>query len=174
MGRIAGMFLRYFIALISSLGSLWIFYLIFTPLTLYPSYFILSLFYSAALEHSTIIINGTLISLIDACIAGAAYFLLTALNLLTPGLSLKKRITVLLFEYACFLAANVMRIVVLSLLLLEHFTYFTEAHIISWHVMSALFIVAVWVAAVKLFRIKAIPFYSDFMHLKKLRNLRKK
>jgi hypothetical protein len=168
MDKVSGIFLRYLLAIISSVNSLWIFYLIFTPLTLYPSYFILGLFYSASLEQSTIIINGTLISLIDACIAGAAYFLLTALNLLTPDLSIGKRILVLLFEYSGFLIANIIRIVVLSLLLLKGSSYFTEAHIISWHVVSALFVVAIWIAAVKLFRIKSIPFYSDFMYLRSL------
>jgi hypothetical protein len=160
--------MRYAVTIAASLNSLWLFYFIFTPLTLYPSYFLLNIFYDAAIEQSTIIINGAMITLVDACIAGSAYFLLTALNFLTPNISLKKRISMLLFEYAAFLAVNLIRIFVLSIMLLYGFPYFATVHLISWHVLSAFFVIAVWIMAIKLFDIEDIPFYSDFRYLKNL------
>ena len=169
MNKIVMIFLRYLITIALSVNSLWIFYIVFTPLTLYPSYFVLNAIYGASLEHSTIIINGNFISLVDACIAGAAYFLLTALNLLTPGINIKKRMLMLMFEYSAFLIANILRILILSMLLLNGFSYFKEAHLISWHLISAVFVIAIWTSAVKIFKIKEIPFYSDFVCIKNLR-----
>jgi hypothetical protein len=166
MNRLASLILRYVFIIILSLNSLYVFYMIFGPLTLYLSYFALSLFYNASIEHSAIVLNGSLINLIDACIAGAAYYLLFILNFSTP--KIKKRFSVLFLEFLAFLILNVIRIVVLAALFMNDFAYFTEVHIISWNILSGLIVIVIWIASIKIFRIKEIPFYSDFIYLKKL------
>jgi len=148
-----------------------VFYMIFTPLTLYPVYLILSLFYSVIIEKTALIVNGNSINLIDACIAGSAYFLLAILNLSTPNV--KKRILSLAFGLLSFLLLNILRIVVLSALFLSNFSYFTETHLISWYVLTAFFVLAIWIMTVKIFRIKEIPAYSDFISLKNISKKKK-
>lgn len=166
MDKIFSIIIRYAAIIALSLSSLYVFYLIFTPLTLYLSYFILGLFYNASIEHSAIAINGSLINLIDACIAGAAYFLLLMLNLSTPNV--KKRLVAFAADCAAFLALNVLRIVVLSVLFLSEFAYFSEAHVISWHLLSAFFVIIIWIATTKILKTRGIPFYSDIIYLKNI------
>ena len=157
---------RYFLIIILSLNSLYLVYALFTPITSYLSYLALKTVYNASIIGSTIIINNKSIALIDACIAGSAYFLLALLNLSTPDI--KKRFLVLGFEWICFLAANTLRIVVLSVLFVKESDYFSKAHILSWYFLSALFVIAIWIITIKIFKIQKIPFYSDSLYLKKL------
>src|SRR3989344_7597476 len=87
--KISELILRYIILLGLSFPGLILFYKIFTPLTVYPVYFILSLFYDAVLlTKTTILIEGLVpIEIIGACIAGSAYSLLLILNLSTPNIN---------------------------------------------------------------------------------------
>jgi exosortase/archaeosortase family protein len=156
-----GIFLRYILILASSLSNFFIFYFIFSPLTIYPVYWILNIFFNASLQGSTILINGLPIELIDACIAGSAYFLLFALNLSLPKARLSKRINMVLFAFAAFLIINVLRIFFLSLLYLSGSSWFDFTHKIFWYAISIIFVVLIWFAEVKLFKVKKIPFYSD-------------
>jgi len=142
-----------------------VFYIIFTPLTLYPVYLILSLFYSVNLDKTTLMINGLSINLIKACIAGSAYFLLAILNLSTP--KIKKRFYALAFAVSLFLLINILRIVLLSILFLSNFAYFTETHLLTWYLLTAVFVLLIWLLTIKVFEINEIPFYSDIIYLKK-------
>jgi len=77
---------RYFVLIILGLFNLWLFYLIFSPLTVYPVYFILKLIDSSAglFPGNLIFFSGEYIEIVEACIAGAAYYLLLIFNLATP------------------------------------------------------------------------------------------
>ena len=159
-------FFRYLFLLILGLGNLYIFYVIFTPLTIYPVKFILSSFYSLELSGNSLIINGYTIQLIEACIAGAAYYLLTILNLAT-SMPLKKRLYSLSFSFTIFLFLNISRIVILSMLFVNNSAYFDFSHKFFWYGLSTIFVVAIWFLTVYKFKIENIPFYSDFLSLKK-------
>ena len=82
--------LRYFILFIVGISNLilgvyGVFYLIFTPLTVYPSYWILHSLYGASLMSGTVIfLKGYYATIIPACVAGSAYYLILILNLSTP------------------------------------------------------------------------------------------
>ena len=169
MNKIMPIILRYLAIFILSLNSLYVFYLVLTPLTVYPVYFILKIFYSVSLYKTSMIVNDVSINLVDACIAGSAYFLLMMLNFSTP--KIKKRILVLAVDFLAFLALNIIRIAVLASLFLSDFAYFMHAHLLSWYALTAFFVVAIWIATVKVFKIKETPFYSDFICI---RNLPKK
>ena len=84
---------RYGLLLILGLFNLWIFYKIFTPLTVYPVYWILYALDSGTtlLAGNNIFFAGHYAELVSACIAGAAYYLLLILNLTTP-MKLEKRV----------------------------------------------------------------------------------
>jgi exosortase/archaeosortase family protein len=163
--RIYYTFLRYLIIL--ALGIFMsVFYILFLPLTIYPSTFLLSLFYKAIVSGSTIFIGNATIVLVEACIAGSAYYLLLLLNLSVP-MKLKKRIYSLLFSFALFLVINILRIFIFSVLFLASFQYFDLTHKIVWYALSGVIVFLVWIITIKTFKVKEIPFYTDLKSLYK-------
>lgn len=171
MKRKRGMFLdlivRYLILILIALPGLFIFYFIFTPLTVYPVYFLLGLFFDAVLlsKISILLNNSVPIELISACIAGAAYYLLLVLNLSTPKIKIKTRISAIIFSLLAFLVLNILRIFVLSVLAATGSAYFNVTHTVFWYGFSTIIVVAIWFAEVKIYKIKEIPFYSDIKFL---------
>ena len=159
-------FSRYIIIVLLGLFNLFVFYFIFTPLTIYPVYWILNVFFNASIIPSskTIILDGVSIYLIGACIAGAAYYLLTILNLSTP-MPIKKRMQSIIFLFITFLILNILRIVVFSVLYLSGYSSFNLAHEITWYFGSTILLVIVWFLSIYIFKIKAIPIYTDVKNI---------
>ena len=160
------MLIRYALILLVAIPNLWIFYLIFTPLTIYVSYFLLDIFFNTTITGTTILINNCApIEFINACTAGSAYYLLFLLNLATP--KLKSRLTALAFSLSAFFLLNIARIFILSILFINNSQIFDAAHKFSWYTLSIIFVVGIWFLTVKLFSIKDIPFYTDLKFLYK-------
>ena len=170
---ISGLVLRYLIMILAGI-FLDVFYIIFTPLTVYPVYFLLSLIYPASLSGVTLIIGDREIELINACIAGSAYFLLFVLNLSTEKIKLKKRALILLVDFSALLVLNILRIFLLSILLIKETVFFETVHIIFWYLLSIVLVFLIWILTAKIFQIKAVPFYSDFASIKRLCRKKKK
>jgi len=158
-------YIRYIILLILGV-FISIFYKIFFPLTIYPVYFILNLFYSVSIAGKMLVFAEGGIEIINACVAGSAYYLLLILNL-TTKIKLKKRIYSILFSISSLLILNILRILFLSILYLNNSVFFDITHKIFWYTLSILFVVAIWFLTVHIFKIKNIPIYSDFKNLKK-------
>ena len=156
--------LRYILLFLVSLGNLKLIYLILTPLTVYPVFWLLSLFTPATLTGIVISIPGNNIYLVESCISGAAYFLLLILNL-TTSMTFKKRVLSLVFSFSLFLIINVLRILVFSLLIASNFSLFNIVHLIFWYILSSLIVVFAWILTIKLFKIKEIPVYDDLKFL---------
>ncbi len=161
--------IRYIFLILFGIGNLFIIYFIFTPLTIYPVHWILNLFYKAIFNpfSRTIFIGNYQIELINACIAGAAYYLLLILNLSTKMAS-KQRVYSLIYSILALLALNIARIVILSFLLINNFLFFDFTHKLFWYVLSIIFVIAIWFSSVYLFKIKNVPIYSDFKNLLQL------
>ena len=157
--------IRYFLLVFLSLSNLYIFYLILTPLTVYPVYFLLSIFFNVSLQLNTIFINGFAIEIISACVAGSAYYLLLILNLSIPKIAFKKRLKMVLFAFSSLLILNILRIFLLVYVLLISPFLFDITHKIFWYLISIFFVVGIWFIEVKLFKIKQIPVYSDVKFL---------
>ncbi len=185
-------FARYFSLIILGISNLFIFYFIFTPLTFYPSYWLIHLIYGASISQSaatqvcssitsltffpelfsniacidtTIFFKGYYASIIPACIAGAAYYLLTILNLTTP-MPQKTRIKSFLFVLTSFLILNILRITLFAVLFVEKgYAFFDAAHIAAWYFGSTALIAVIWFANITIFKIKAIPVYTDLKNL---------
>jgi exosortase/archaeosortase family protein len=153
--------IRYLILIFISIPNLYIFYLIFTPLTIYPVYFILNLFFEVFIQENTLSINGFSIEIIKACVAGSAYYLLLILNLSIPKINLKKRLNMILFAFSSLLILNILRIFLLTSLLLIYPSLFNITHKLFWYLISIIFVIAIWFTEVKIFKIKQIPIYSD-------------
>ena len=154
--------IRYFILLVAALPDFGIFYFVFTPLTIYAVYFILSMFFNVSLMKDVILISGRFpIQIIGACVAGSAYYLLLILNLSTPGIKFVKRMKMISFSFLVFLVFNILRIVLLSSIFVNGSPAFDIVHLASWYFGSVILVVLIWFAEVKFFKIKEIPFYSD-------------
>jgi exosortase/archaeosortase family protein len=165
---ILDIFWRYLAAILSSLGDSWIFYFIFTPLTIYPSFIIVKLFQDASLAGDTILIGSSAIQIIEACVAGSAYYLLFILNMTTSGIRLKERAKIVFFTLSMLLAFNILRIVFFSFMKINGFPFFEELHLFFWYFVSVFYVLILWLITIKIFRIKSIPCYSDFITLKKM------
>jgi exosortase/archaeosortase family protein len=165
--------LRYFFLILIGIPNLWLFYLIFTPLTIYPVYFLLGLFFEVVLYGNRILINSSIpIDIIPACVAGSAYYLLLILNLAIP-METKKRFKMLAFSFLSLLGLNILRIFLLSLLFASGAPSFDTTHKLFWYLGSTIFVVGIWFAGVKIFKVKGIPFYSDLKNLGFLKKTKK-
>ena len=150
-----------YIILLAIVFALPFIYNIVKPLTIIPSLYLLDLFYGVQQFNDYIIINTTtFIEMIPACIAGSAYLLLLILNLSTP-LNIKRRIFSIIFSLLVLLILNILRIVVFSIWYHEKILLFDFTHKLTWYVLSTLFVVVIWLAAIKIFSVKEIPFYTD-------------
>ena len=165
--RIFSIFLRYIFLLVIGVLLMVLFYLIFSPLTIYPIKFLLDFFYKTSLSGNTIFVKNIPLEIINACIAGSAYFLLLFLNLSVPDFTLIKRARMILFAFIAFLIINVIRIFLLSLLAIGGSSLFDITHKIFWYGVSVFLVAAIWFLEVKLFNIQPIPIYSDLKFLAK-------
>jgi len=163
--------IRYFLLLVLGLGNLYIFYTLFTPITINAVSFLLNFFYDVVLRDNLIYLNENIsIGIINACVAGSAYYLLTILNLSVPNLKVKTRLYAIFYSFGFFYIINVLRIVLFAVLFKNNFSWFDLAHEFSWYFLSTLFVVIIWFSEVKLFKIKEIPIYSDIKYLYKMKN----
>ncbi len=158
--------IRYLLLVFVAIPDLWIFYTIFTPLTVYPVYFISKIFFSASLSNSIILLNGQVpIDLIKACIAGSAYYLLLILNLSVPNFKIIKRIEMILFSFLSLLIFNIIRIMILISIYMSGNLSFDLVHEFFWYGLSTVLVLFIWFLEVKIYRIKDIPIYSDIKSL---------
>lgn len=166
---LASLVIRYAILVILGLFNLALFYIIFTPLTLYPVFFLISRFFEDAVLVSlspvpAILFKGYIARIIQACVAGSAYYLLLILNLTTP-MALKKRIESISFLLLSFLIINIIRITVFALMVPAGYQYFDATHELTWYFGSTIMIVFIWFLNVFLFKIDSTPVYSDIKSL---------
>lgn len=164
---IYSIFLRYLILIITAIPDFWIFYFIFTPLTIYPVYLVLNLIFNASLSGDLIVIHGATIKVIDACIAGSAYYLLLIFNLSIPNVKFRKRLKMISFAFLSFLAVNVARIIILSVIVLTKPSIFDISHKLTWYIGSIIIVVLIWFIEVRKYDIKDIPFYTDIKAISK-------
>ena len=184
--------LRYLLLIILGLGGLFLIYLIATPLTIYPVLNILDAQYGANLISSsttkvcdtatsmlpflsslaciktTIFFKGYYASIIPACIAGSAYYLLLILNLTTP-MEKKKRVKSLFFILISFLILNILRIVIFANIYANKgFDFFAIAHTATWYFGSTILVLLIWFGNVLKFKIHNIPVYTDVKSIARL------
>ena len=173
MNKIKDIIIRYLILLAVAIPNLWLFYKIFSPITIHLIYNISNIFLDVSLNGRIISFSGFSIELINACIAGSAYYLLLILNLSTPDIKLKKRLKLIFSSFLIFLILNIIRIFFLSWLLYLGSNFFDIAHKVFWYALSTIFVVAIWFFQVKFYKIKKIPFYSDIRYIFNKSHLRK-
>jgi hypothetical protein len=166
--RIIGIIIRYSLLVLIGFLGLGIFYAIFRPITISAVFSIIKVFFrDATMFDNIIFFKSHGLAIIESCISGSAYFLLTILNFLAP-MALIKRIPSLIFSWIVFLFLNVIRIFVSAIFFIKFFDYFDIVHLAFWYSLSTLMVVIIWIASIKLFRIESVPFYSDVKFLKNM------
>jgi exosortase/archaeosortase family protein len=158
--------IRYLILILVAFPGLILFYKIFSPLTIYPSYWLLGLFFDTSIYSNIILLdNSFVVEIIPACVMGSAYYLLLVLNLSVPNIKLKKRIIMLLTAFTSLLIVNILRIVLLGSLYNLGSIWGDPLHTFFWYFLSIAFVIGIWFAQVKIFKVKDIPFYTDLKFL---------
>lgn len=165
------LFLRYLTILLFGIGGGIIFYKIFLFPTVFFSGKLLSFFSDTYFIDDFIFFKDIPIEISKACVAAAAYYLFFILSFSFP-LKINKRIKILLFNWGVFFLVNVLRIVLMSLLIEGEF--FDKVHMFVWNFLSTIFVVGIWFLSTKIFKIKEIPFYNDFVFLKSFLKISKK
>jgi len=162
--KILYIFFRYIFLILIALPNLFLFYFIFTPLTIYPVNFFLSLIYTSYIQGNSLTVNNIQIILVDACIAGSAYYLLILLNF-SLSMPCLKRIKTTLFSLLIFLGINIIRIFIFTILFIQNFKYFDLTHKLFWYLVSGIIVFFVWLLTIKTYHVKNIPFYTDLKFL---------
>lgn len=145
-----------------------VFYLVFSPLTLWASYGFLRLFTDATLQGTTIFAGATRLVFVPACTAASAYLLLALLILLTRGISLRQGALLFLLGSGLIFAANIIRIQVLFYLLFHvGKNYFDTLHLLIWKVLSSVYVAGVWIFLTWKFKIRGTPVVDDFLSVLK-------
>jgi len=146
-----------------------LFYIIFTPLTIYPAYIISNLFLNASLVNKFLIIDSIKFEFIPACIAASAYFLLTILILTTKGIDFKKCLKLFIIGSLLILIANIIRLELLIYLFRNYsIELFNTIHLFIWKVIASVYVVLVWIFLTKYYKIKEIPIISTLKQFYKL------
>jgi len=161
--KIIGLFSRYVLIVLLGLGNIYLLYAVLTPLTISALSLILPLFGKVIIQGISIKISYYTINIVPACVAGAAFYLLFILLFSTPGIKPRERINILIFSFVTLFILNVARIIVLIFLLDK--PYFEVAHWIFWNIISTVFVVGIWVAVTFIYRLKAVPIFSDVKYL---------
>lgn len=133
----------------------------------FVSYLSLSPF-GADLNGNIISIGTKAINYVEACAAVGAYVFLALLILLTQGIDLKKGIQMFLTGALLILIANIVRIDILAYLLVKNnINLFLTLHMLTWKLLSGVYVAFVWIFLVRKYNVNEIPLVSDFKYLKK-------
>ena len=152
--------LRYLSLVLIALVLLPLAYPILLNVTIYSSNFLINLVTHSQVNGSIISVGEYQIEIVSACVASSAYFLLVLLNL-SSSMTNKKRLLSIAFSLVLFLLVNVVRIFIFSLMYINNFRYFDITHLVFWYIVSGVIVFLVWIATIKAFKIRGIPFYSD-------------
>ena len=162
------MAIRYLSTIILMVFGLKIVYFLISSLTFNLSYYSLFYYNPTLVSEASFIIGNHKLNFISACTAASAYLLLALLTL-TTDLNLKKSIKVFLLGSVLILIANIIRIDILIIALIEFGSRtFNTLHLFFWKVLSTVYVVLLWIFLTKIFKIKNIPIYTDFKEIYKI------
>ena len=160
--------IRYVCALFVMVFGLKIIYFLISPLTFKLSYWSLWYYHPTLISNASFIIQNNKLNFISACTAASAYLLLVLLTL-TTKMELKKSVKVFLLGILLIFIANIIRIDVLIITLIEFGSKaFETIHLLFWKILSSIYVVLVWIFLTKIFKIEKIPIYSDSKEIYKL------
>lgn len=121
---------------------------------------------SFSVRYAISILGGkATVNIVKYCVTASAYYLLTLLCVVTMSIALWKRIVMFLIGSALIFGMNIVRIIVLINILLNSQGVFKPAHFAFSLLLSVGYVLLVWFFLSFLFKVKAVPFYSDIKFL---------
>jgi exosortase/archaeosortase family protein len=138
------------------------------PLTTYVSYALLWPA-GAVMAGGLISVSGFAFTIVEACVASFAFYLMWILMLLTKDLSLSKRVGLFLSGAGLLFIVNIVRIIILVSVGI-HFGVetFDSLHFLIYYIFSGVMVAVIWISLVSAFRIKSTPIVDDLKTLWKL------
>jgi exosortase/archaeosortase family protein len=164
--KIIGLFARYISLILIGLGNLYVIYAILIPLTINTLNIILSFFTSPIIINNIIHLKTISIEIVPACVAGSAFYLILILILSTADIKPETRTKAIITAIVTLFILNIIRILIL--IPIADTAYFETAHWVFWHIISTIFVIAVWFSVIKIHKIRSIPVYSDIKYIKSL------
>jgi len=167
MGEYDSLILRYLFGIVLVIFK-WVYSGLIIGLSAYFSYLPLKLMFNASLVENVIYLGTKSINYVESCSAIGAYIFLGLLILLTRGISFKKGLKMFGWGALFILFANVIRINFLAyLLVMNNINMFVTLHLLTWKLLSGVFVAFIWIILVRKFKVNSIPVYDDFKFLKK-------
>lgn len=121
---------------------------------------------SFSVRYAISILGGEVtVNVVKACVTASAYYLLALFCIITMGVALWKRVLMFLIGSALIFGMNLARIVILVIILLKDQDVFKATHDFLGLLLSVGYVVLVWALLSLLFKVKAVPFYSDIRFL---------
>ncbi len=121
---------------------------------------------SFSVRYAISILGGeATINIVKYCVTASAYYLLALFCIVTWNIALWKRFLMFLIGSALIFGMNIARIVLLIVTLLNNQEGFQAAHFALNFLLSVVYVVIIWALLSFLFRVKAVPFYSDVKFL---------
>ena len=146
-----------------------IFYYAFLFLTMAFPYIILKILkydVQFLLSGGILMVGGTQIQFVEACMATTAYYLLALLILTTKDIGLKKSIKMFLIGSLLIFTMNLLRITLLVMVVVNMgLDWFNAIHMIFWYIVSTFYVLLVWIFLIRFYKVKNIPVYSDVKYL---------
>jgi exosortase/archaeosortase family protein len=156
---------RYSFAILLAL-SYKLFYIVLSPLTIFTTFSLLSIFTPVTLNENMLTLQSASFIIIPACIAASAYLFLAILILLTRNISFRKGLELFLMGSGLIFLFNVIRILLLIFVYVKlGENYFQAIHLTFWYVLSTIVVVLIWIFLTKKYKIKEVPVYSDLKSL---------
>lgn len=135
---------------------------LFTPLTIYGSYLVLSILFDVVVNGRILLVNDFPFGIVEACVASIAYYLLWLLVLLTKGITTAVRVKIMVYGFLLIFGMNIFRIWLLVILAMKYsFHWFNAVHLTFWYFVTGAFVAFVWIFLVVHYKIRDIPVYSD-------------
>jgi exosortase/archaeosortase family protein len=156
--RFVSLVVRYVLLLVVGF-NLPFFYGLLLRFTVVVSSFVFSLFSSPLVVDNFIRLPFVVLEIIPSCVAGSAFYLLLVLSFSLGSTSWSKRLLVFFFSASLLFLFNVFRIVILAFLGSSNF--FPVLHWLFFTFLSTVVVVLLWLFALRLFSVSAIPFWTD-------------
>lgn len=113
-------------------------------------------------RHAIDLFGQYTVDIVKYCVTAPAYYFYTLLVILVYGVSIWKRIELLILGYFAIFAMNLVRILILVVMLVEKGPdYFTTAHDILGTMLSIFYVIIIWVIFSLGLKVKNIPIITD-------------
>ena len=120
----------------------------------------------SSIAGNIILFQGFQSRIVEACVAGFAFYLIWVLMLLTKDVRLRDRVGIFVLGMVLMFSMNVIRILILIGIYINlGVDAFNSVHFLFWQVFSGVYVAIVWISLVSMFKLKGVPAWEDIKTL---------